>query len=274
VTVPQLTLNDGNTIPQLGFGIFKVDPAETQRLVEAALEVGYRHFDGAKIYGNEEGLGRAIAASGVPREELFVTTKLWRDDQGREAPSAALDASLERLGLDHVDLYLIHWPHPGDGRADDTWLAFEELRASGRARSIGVSNFRVEDLEGIASVSDVVPVVNQIELHPRFQQRELRAYQEPRGILTEAWGPLGQGKYDVTELPGLLEIAAAHGVTPQQVILRWHLQEGRIVFPKSAHPERIRENFDVFGFDLDEAQLATLAGLDDGTRVGTDPASW
>jgi len=270
----EITLNDGNTIPQLGFGLFKVDPDETQRVVEQALEVGYRHFDDAKIYGNEEGLGRAIAASGIPREELFITTKLWRDDQGRDKPAAAIDASLERLGLDHVDLYLIHWPHPGDGLANDTWLAFEELKAAGKARSIGVSNFRIEDLEGIAKVSATAPAVNQVELHPRFQQTELRAYQEPRGIRTEAWGPLGQGKYEVAELPGLVRVAEAHGVSPQQAILRWHLQEGRIVFPKSSHPERIRENFDVFGFELTDDEMNVLRGLDDGTRVSTDPASW
>lgn len=273
MTVPEITLNDGNTIPQLGFGLFKVDPDETQRVVEQALEVGYRHFDDAKIYGNEAGLGRAIAASGIPREELFITTKLWRDDQGRDTAAGALDASLERLGLDYVDLYLIHWPHPGDGLATETWLAFEALRASGKTRSIGVSNFRIEDLEALAKASSLVPAVNQIELHPRFQQTELRAYQDPRGIRTEAWGPLGQGKYELAELPGLDAIAAAHDVTIQQVVLRWHLQEGRIVFPKSAHEGRIRENFDVFGFELTDEELNAVRGLDEHLRVGGDPST-
>ncbi len=273
MTVPTITLNDGHTIPQLGFGLFKVDAAEAQRASELAIEAGYRHFDDAKIYGNEEGLGRAIAASGIPRSEFFVTTKLWRDDQGREAPKAAIDGSLQRLGLDYVDLYLIHWPHPGDGRANDTWLAFEEIQASGRARSIGLSNFRIEDIDSLLGVASVVPAVNQIELQPRFQQRELRAHQEPLGIRTEVWGPLGQGKYDVTALPGLSDIAAAHGVSPQQVIIRWHLQEGVIVFPKSTHEARIRENFDVFGFELSDAEMAVIRGFDDGTRVGTDPAT-
>ncbi|HWL60051.1 MAG TPA: aldo/keto reductase [Microbacteriaceae bacterium] len=271
--IPSIRLNSGHDIPPLGVGLFKLEQDETQRIVEQALELGYRHLDGARIYGNEEAVGRAIRVSGIPREELFVTTKLWRDEQGRQAPLTAIDDALERLGLDYVDLYLIHWPHPSMGLALDTWLGLEEVAATGKARSIGVSNFRQEDLATIVEGSSTVPAVNQVELHPRFQQRALRAYQEPLGIRTEGWGPLGQGKYDLAELPALGEIAAAHGVSIQQVVLRWHLQEGVIVFPKSSRPERLRENLDVFGFELTAEELERIRGLDDGLRVGTDPAT-
>ena len=271
--IPSIRLNSGHDIPQLGVGLFKLEQEETQRIVEQALELGYRHLDGARIYGNEEAVGRAIRASGIPREELFVTTKLWRDEQGRQAPLTAIDDALERLGLDYVDLYLIHWPHPSMGLALDTWLGLEEVAATGKARSIGVSNFRQEDLATIVEGSSTVPAVNQVELHPRFQQRALRAYQEPLGIRTEGWGPLGQGKYVLAELLALGDIAAAHGVSVQQVVLRWHLQEGVIVFPKSSRPERLRENLDVFGFELTAEELERIRGLDDGLRVGTDPAT-
>ncbi len=277
MTVPQIALNDGNTIPQLGFGLYRVDADEAQRVVEIAIDAGYRHFDGAKLYRNEEGLGRAIAASGLPREAFYVTTKLWRDDQGRNAPNQAIDASLERLGLDYVDLYLIHWPHPSDGRALDTWHAFEDIKESGRARSIGVSNFRQIDLVQLVEHSGTVPAVNQVELHPRFQQGALRVFQERMGIRTEAWGPLGHGRYSVAELRdaagalSVAEIAAAHERSPAQVVIRWLLQEGVIVFPKSATESRIRENFEVFDFELTETELARIRALDDGTRVGSDP---
>jgi len=270
-TVPTVTLNDGNRIPQLGFGVFKVDPAETQRVVEDALEVGYRHLDTAAVYGNEEGVGAAIAGSGIPREELFVTTKLWNTDQGAQAPFAAFDASLDRLGLDRVDLYLIHWPVPARGLYLDTWRALERIAASGRARSIGVSNFQIPHLEALLAATATVPAVNQIEVHPAFPQRALREWAAERGIRTESWGPLGQGKYDLGELPGLTDIAARHGVTIPQVVLRWHLQEGLIVFPKTTSRERMRENLDVFGFELSTEELETLRAADEGRRVGPDP---
>lgn len=272
--IPTVRLNDGHDIPQLGFGLYRVDADATQHIVEVAIEAGYRHFDGAAVYGNETGLGRAVAASGIPRDEFFITTKLWRDRQGRQAPHQGIAESLERLGMDYVDLYLIHWPHPGDAKALDTWHAFEEIRAAGQARSIGVSNFREEDLALIVAESQTVPAVNQIELHPRFQQTQLRAFCRELGIAVEGWGPLGHGRYSVAELPTLVAIAAAHGVTPQQVALRWLLQEGVIVFPKSQTPERIRQNIDLFGFELAADELAAIALLDDGTRVGGDPATY
>lgn len=271
--VPDIRLNSGHDIPQLGLGLYLVERDETQRLVEQAIEIGYRHFDGAKLYGNEAEIGAAIRASGLPREEFFVTTKLWRDEHGRQAPHAAIDGSLERLGLDYVDLYLIHWPHPDQGLALDTWLALEEVAASGRARSIGVSNFRMADLAELIAGSSTVPAVNQVEVHPRFRQRALREYQEPLGIRTEGWAPLGRGRYVLTEIPDLVEIAAAHGVSVPQAVLRWHLQEGVIVFPKSTSVNRIRENFEVFGFELTAEEVARIRGLDQELRVGRDPAT-
>ena len=269
--IPNLTLSDGKTIPQLGFGVFLVEPDEAERVVSEALEVGYRHIDTARVYKNEEGVGRAIAKSGIPREELFITTKLWNSDQGADTTPAALDASLERLGLDYVDLYLIHWPAPKYGKHVETWQAMVELRETGKARSVGVSNFLEKHLDDIAAVSDVSPVVNQIELHPAFQQRALRAHQEQWGIRTESWGPLGQGKYELAELPGLADIAAAHGKSVQQVAIRWHLQEGLIVFPKTTKRERMIENADVFDFELSAEQMATIAAADKGQRVGAHP---
>lgn len=268
---PHLTLNDGNTIPQLGLGVFLVDPDEAERIVLDALEVGYRHIDTARIYKNEEGVGRAIAASGIPREELYITTKLWNSDQGTDSARAALDTSLEKLGLDHVDLYLIHWPAPKYGKHVESWQTLVELRDAGLARSVGVSNFMAHHLDDLAAVSPVAPAVNQIELHPAFQQRELRAHQEPRGTLTEAWGPLGQGKYELAELPGLAEIAERHGKSVQQVAIRWHLQEGIIVFPKTTKRERMVENADVFDFELSAEEMATIAAADKDLRVGAHP---
>jgi len=269
--VPTLTLNSGHTIPQLGLGVFRVSAAASERVVSEALEVGYRHIDNASIYQNEEGVGRAIASSGIPREELFITTKLWNTDQGSATAQPALQASLDRLGLDYVDLYLIHWPAPQRGVYVETWEALGQLRDAGLARSIGVSNFEPEHLEQLAEHSEVTPAVNQVELHPAFQQRELREFQEPRGILTESWGPLGQGKYPLEELPGMPELAAKHGKSIQQIVLRWHIQEGLIVFPKTSSRERLVENIDVFDFQLDAEDMATMRAMDEGRRVGTHP---
>lgn len=271
MTVPLIALNDGHHIPQLGFGVFKVDPDETERIVTDALEVGYRHIDTAAVYGNELGVGRAIEKSGIPREELFITTKLWNSDQGTQSVFDAMDLSLEKLGLDQVDLYLIHWPRPDLDKYVESWLALEQLRENGTTRSIGVSNFHRAHLERIIAESGSVPAVDQVELHPAFAQRELRAFSEPLGIRTEAWGPLGQGKYDLFGEKAVADAASAHGATPAQVVIRWHLQQGIIVFPKSNSRERMAENFDVFGFELTDAELAAIDGLDRGQRVGSDP---
>jgi 2,5-diketo-D-gluconate reductase A len=269
--VPRIQLNDGHSIPQLGFGVFKVHPKQTERIVTDALEVGYRHIDTARIYGNEAGVGRAIADSGIPRQQLFVTTKLWNDDQGTQSVFDAFDASLERLGLDYVDLYLIHWPAPANDRYVETWKAFERLRESGRTRSIGVSNFMVSHLERLFGETGTVPAVDQIELHPYHQQPETAAFAEEHGIAIEAWGPLGQGKYPLLELPEVTDAAAAHDVTPAQVVIRWHLQRGHIVFPKSNRRERMAENFDVFGFELSDAELNAITGLEREGRVSSHP---
>lgn len=274
MTIPTLTLNDGHTIPQLGFGVFKVDPAETERIVLDALDAGYRHIDTAAIYGNEEGVGRAIAASGIPRDELFVTTKLWNDRQGGDEPLAAIDESLDRLGLDHVDLYLVHWPAPKNGDYVNAWEKLVAIRETGKTRSIGVSNHLPAHLTEIVQATGVTPAVDQIELHPAYQQRETVAFAGSHGILIEAWGPLGQGKYDLFGTPAVAAVAAAHGKTPAQTVLRWHLQKGNIVFPKSNSPARVRENLDVFDFELTPAEIAAIDALDPGDgsgRVGSHP---
>ena len=270
--VPNVRLSDGVEIPQLGFGVFQVPPEETQRVVEDALAVGYRHIDTAAAYHNERGVAAALAASGLRRDEVFVTTKLWNDDQGFDTTLAAFEKSIEALDTDHVDLYLIHWPVPSRDLYLDTWRAFERIRAEGGARSIGVSNFRIEDLELLRDEAEQMPTVNQIELHPRLQQTELRAWHAEHGIATEAWSPLAQG--DVLEDDTLLTIAAHHERTVAQVVLRWHLQLGNIVFPKSATPERVRENFDLFDFELTEDDMAAIARLDAGDRTGPDPATF
>jgi len=271
MTVPLIPLNDGTAIPQLGFGVFKVAPGEAERIVSEALEVGYRHIDTAAAYRNEEEVGRAIAASGIPREEIYVTTKLWNTDHGTKRAFGAIDASLEKLGLDYVDLYLIHWPRPDLDLYVETWLALEQIKAAGKTRSIGVSNFTIAHIERIVAASSTVPAIDQVELHPAFAQRPLREFGKTKGIAIEAWGPLGQGKYDLFGMPPLADIAAAHGVTAAQVVIRWHLQNGVILFPKSSSRERMAQNFDVFGFELSASEMAGIDALDQGMRVGADP---
>jgi 2,5-diketo-D-gluconate reductase A len=270
--VPVLTLHDGVEMPQLGFGVFQIAPEETQERVEEALAVGYRHIDTAAAYRNEAGVGAAIAASGVRREDVFVTTKLWNSEQGYDSTLRAFEKSIGRLGTGHVDLYLIHWPTPSRDLYLDTWRAFERIEEEGGARSIGVSNFRVEDLERLEAEAEQRPSVNQIELHPRLQQAELRAWHEEHEVATEAWSPLAQG--DLLEDETIETIAAHHERTPAQVILRWHLQLGNVVIPKSATPERIRENFELFDFALSEDDMAAIERLDAGERIGPDPATF
>jgi diketogulonate reductase-like aldo/keto reductase len=269
--VPFLSLNTGARIPQLGFGVFQVPPEDTAETVKLALDAGYRSIDTASMYENEKEVGDAIAQSGLPRGELFVTTKLGNHDHGHDAALEALDASLERLGLDYVDLYLIHWPIPSQDLYVETWKALEEANADGRTRAIGVSNFLPEHLERIVTETDTVPAVNQIELHPRFQQEGSRAYHADHGIVTEAWSPLAQGG-DLLGDPVIQEIAQAHDRTPAQVVLRWHLQLGNVVIPKSVTPERIASNIDVADFELGTEQMESIVGLDSGDgRVGPDP---
>ncbi len=267
-----MTLNNNVQIPQLGFGVFQVPPQDAERVVSTALETGYRSIDTAAAYQNEEGVGRAIASSGLPRDEIFVATKLWNANHGYDQALRAFDASTQRLGLDTVDLYLIHWPVPTADRYVETWKALEKLAADGRVRAIGVSNFTVEHLRRLFAETGTVPAVNQIELHPHFQQTELRAEHAAHGIATEAWSPLGQGAAlsDAT----ITGLAKRHDVTPAQVVLRWHLQLGNIVIPKSVTPARIRENFDVFTFDLSTGDLSAIADLDTDRRIGPDPATF
>jgi 2,5-diketo-D-gluconate reductase A len=266
--VPALDLGGDVTIPQLGFGVFQVPADETERAVALALEAGYRHIDTAAIYRNEAGVGKALAASGLARDEVFVTTKLWNDRQGR-APQAFAE-SLERLGLDHVDLYLIHWPAAGADRYVDAWKALLELQESGRTRAIGVSNFQVPHLRRIIAETGVSPSINQIELHPYLQQEELRAFGAEHQIVTEAWSPLAQGGELLAD-PVITGIAEAAGRTPAQVVLRWHIQLGNVVIPKSVTPARIRENLALFDFELSAADLDAIRGLDRGERIGPDP---
>jgi 2,5-diketo-D-gluconate reductase A len=263
---PSIPLSDGTEIPQLGFGVWQIDRRETAAAVEKALEVGYRHIDAAAAYGNEREVGEALRGFG---EHVFVTTKLWNGDQGRRSAKSAFKKSFKRLGLDHIDLYLIHWPLPMAGRYVETWETLIELRDSERLRSIGVSNFQVEHLDRIIDATGVTPVVNQIECHPYLQQAELRAANAERGIVTEAWSPIAQGK--VLDDPVLGEIAERHGKTTGQVTLRWHLQLGNVVFPKSATHARIEENFDVFDFELSDDEMGAIEGLDRGERTGPNP---
>ncbi len=269
IDIPDVSLRGGVEIPQLGFGVFQVPPDDTEEVVLRALRAGYRHIDTAAAYRNEAAVGRAIRASGLAREEVFVTTKCFNDDQGYEESRRAFDASLERLELDRVDLYLIHWPVPAHDRYVDTWRTFIELQSEGRARAIGVSNFQPEHLDRIIAETGVTPAVNQIELHPRLQQPELRRKHEQLGIVTEAWSPLAQGQ--VLDDPRIVELAERHGKTTGQVVIRWHLQLGNVVFPKSVTPERIEQNIDVFDFELSDAEMDAIEKLDRGERTGPDP---
>jgi diketogulonate reductase-like aldo/keto reductase len=270
MTIPTLTLNNGVTMPRLGFGVFQVPDEETAAAVGEALRAGYRSIDTAKVYGNEEGVARAIRESGIPREELFVTTKLWNDDHGYDAALRAFDASRDRLGLDHVDLYLVHWPAPKRSGYVETWRAFGKLLADGVVRAIGVSNFHPAHLRRIVDETGTVPAVNQIELHPYLQQAELRQLHRDLGIATEAWSPLAKGG-DLLGEQAVVELAKTHDRTPAQVVIRWHLQLGNVVIPKSVTPSRIRENLAVFDFTLDAADMAKLSTLERGLRTGPNP---
>jgi len=270
--IPTVTLNNGIEMPQLGYGVFQVPDAETTDAVAAALDAGYRSIDTAAVYGNEAGVGRAIADSGIARDELFITSKVWISDHGFDATLRACDASLERLGLESLDLYLIHWPTPALATYPETWRALERLYADGRVRAIGVSNFEPEHLERLASEGGVVPAVNQVELHPALQNRAVAAANAQRGIITEAWSPLAQGA--VLGDGSVIEIADRHGKTPAQIVLRWHLQQGRVVIPKSVTPARIAENLDVFGFELSADELAAVDLLERDGRTGPHPAEF
>jgi 2,5-diketo-D-gluconate reductase A len=270
-TTPAFRLNDGNTIPQLGYGVWRVSNEEAVTYVGEAIKAGYRSIDTAAIYENEEGVGQAIAAADVARSDLFITTKLWNDKRSHDAALAAFDQSLKRLKLDYIDLYLIHWPGISGAGYVDAWRALSRLKEEGRVKSIGVSNFMVPHLQRLIDVTGIVPTVNQIELHPRFQQKELRAFNAQHNIATESWAPLGQGSLVTDEK--LSAIGRKYGKTPAQVILRWHLHNGFIAIPKSVTPSRIRENIDIFDFTLDADDMRTIEAMDDRQgRVGPDPA--
>jgi 2,5-diketo-D-gluconate reductase A len=265
-----VTLNNGVVMPQLGFGVWQVPDDEAERAVTEALRVGYRSIDTARLYHNEEGVGRAVRDSGVPREDLFITTKLWNTDHEYDQALRAFDASLARLDLEYVDLYLIHWPVPKQDKYVDAWRALEKIYADGRAKAVGVSNFTVDNLTKVIDTGSVVPAVNQIELHPRLIQAELRAFDAEHGIATEAWSPLGSGQ-GLLDDPTLAKIAETHGRTPAQVVVRWHLQLGNVVIPKSVTPSRIAENFAVFDFALTDDEVAAISALDVDGRIGPDP---
>lgn len=268
--VPTIRFNNGVEIPQIGFGVFQVPPDEVVEPVRTAIESGYRLIDTAAAYQNEEGVGKAIADSGVARDDLFVTTKLWNADQGYDEAMRAFDTSLGKLGLDTVDLYLIHWPLPKRDRYVDTWKAFEKIYADGRARAIGVSNFTERHLNRLFDETGVVPAINQIELHPKLPQEDMRAFHASHGIVTEAWSPIGQGK-GLLEDPTLKAIADSVGRTPAQVVLRWHVQLGNVAIPKSVTPDRIQQNIEVFDFELSDADMGAITALGSGERVGPDP---
>jgi 2,5-diketo-D-gluconate reductase A len=270
--IPTVSLNDGNTIPVIGLGVGELSESETEQAVSAALEAGYRLVDTASAYGNEEAVGRAIASSGVPRAELFVTTKLATHDQGFQASQDALKASLQRLGLDYVDLYLIHWPGGDPGKYVDSWGGLMRRREEGDTKSIGVANFHAEDLSNAIDLSFVVPAINQIELHPLLNQAELRAVNAEHGIVTEAYGPLGIG--NLLDNATIRTVAQAHDKTPAQVLIRWSIQLGNVVIPRSSNPERIKSNIEVFDFELTDDEMTTLNSLDDGTRFRPNPETY
>ena len=267
--VPRIPLRGDTEIPQLGFGVFQVPPEDTADVVTRALQTGYRHIDTAAAYENEEGVGQAIRSSELSREDIFVTTKCPNPEHGYDKARRALQGSLERLGLEFVDLYLIHWPIPSKDRYVETWQAFVDAQKEGLARSIGVSNFQPDHLRRIIDETGVTPAINQVELHPRLQQPELRRVHEELGVVTEAWSPLAQGA--VLDDPAIVKIADAHGVTTGQVVLRWHLQIGNVVIPKSVTPERIEQNFELFGFELSADEMSAIEALDAGERTGPDP---
>ncbi len=269
---PDLTLNSGHRMPQVGFGLWQVPRVETARVVADALQLGYRLIDGAAIYGNEAGLGEGLRRSGLPRAQVFVTTKVWNDRQGYDSTLRAVEESLDRIGIDALDLCLIHWPVPAKALQADTWRALIRLRDEGRVRSIGVSNFRAEDLDLIIAETGITPAVNQIELHPRLQQTALRARHERLGIVTQSWTPLGRSKS--FDDPAVAAMAARLSRSPAQVILRWHLQLGCSVIPRSVRKERLAENLDLFGFSLTPEDMAAMARLDKGERTGPDPATF
>ncbi|REF37187.1 aldo/keto reductase [Thermasporomyces composti] len=269
---PYVTLNNGVRIPQIGFGVFQVPPETTQSVVERALEAGYRHIDTAAAYNNEAGVGAAVRASGLPRDQVFITTKLRNGEQGYDSALKAYDDSLARLGLDYADLYLIHWPNPAADKLVDSWRALERIYHEGRVRAIGVSNFLPEHLDRVLAEGTVVPAVNQIELHPTYQQRELASYCQRSSIAVEAYSPLGRGQ-DLDN-PVVSALADKHGVSPAQVVLRWHLQRGHIVIPKSISPDRIRSNIDLAGFNLTPEEMASITALESGNRTGNDPRTF
>ncbi|MCI0157870.1 aldo/keto reductase [Leifsonia shinshuensis] len=267
--IPQIALNDGSAIPQLGFGVYKIPEDETVAAVLTALEAGYRHIDTASFYENERGVGEAVRRSGLGRDEVYVTTKVWWTENGYDSTLRSFDASLERLGFESVDLFFIHWPAPAHNRYVESWRALERLQAEGRVRSIGVANFHIHHLQRLSTETGTIPAVNQVELHPWLPQEEVRTYDAAQGIVTEAWSPLARGR--VLDDPVLAGLAAKHDVTPAQVVIRWQLQLGNVVIPKSSTPERIRQNLDVFDFELDADDFAAIASLESGERTGKDP---